>query len=78
MLQHIQDHWWAYWGIGAGISWMAYQYRQTNTHSSHPRRLKSLIRGYDEHEGGTPPRWLLLGAIALLVLAIATLMDILR
>ena len=78
MLQHIQDYWWAYWGIGFGIGWMVLQYRRTDTEQPRDRRLRSLIRGYDEHEGGIPPRVLLLAGIALLVLGITALVQVIR
>ena len=78
MLQHIQDYWWAYWGTAATIGWSIYQYRRTDSDLPRTRRLKSLIRGYDEHEGGIPPRVLLLAGIALLILAINALVEVIR
>ena len=78
MLQHIQDYWWACWGMGFGVVWMVLQYHRTDAEQPRDRRLRSLIRGYDEHEGGIPPRVLLLAGIALLILAINALVEVIR
>ena len=78
MIDHIREHWWAYWGIGGSIAYMWFQYKQTDTTKSRSIRFRSLIKGYEyfdpqspSYDPSLPGRQLILLSIGVVSIALA-------
>ena len=46
MIEHLREHWWVYWGIGAAVALFAYRFSRSDGSKPFLQRARSLIDVY--------------------------------